>query len=416
MLSGHSLTNIEYADDLALLGSDPSQMQTVVNDLNDSAVWFVMRFTPEKCEVLLQDRVGSNPYLMLASEPIDVVNKFAHLGSCIGSGRLAGGEIISRIGKAGQLMPTSDTYGTDVTFATVVYNKKTDELYVIHKKPQFLGPCFAESEPAPVTDTPLPDRAALTNAFGSARRQRILKERERHADHRVAVSDATIITKAMHGQKRLKQEASESQNVESGTADERTRLLPPFNADASHPKDVYPFEKLIPSRILEALAAESETLATAPVSSYHTWSREGTYPRCVLDRLLQLSSLSNSNKPEKASENRMKIAQCLAYLSHMLALFRLPGYDIQRKQPLPDTPSAVTKHLLDEFTALVNRGESGRLKIRLKRYFVYMGCHVNKEDMKLGTDVTTRQRASLKTPVKFPLPSLNKIRKQTILG
>ncbi|TGZ71338.1 hypothetical protein CRM22_002707 [Opisthorchis felineus] len=345
----------------------------------------------------------------------------------------------------------------DSNFATVVYNKKTDDLYVIHKKPQFLGPCFAESEPAPLTDTPVPDRAALTNAFGSARRQRILKERERHADHRVAVSDATVITKAMHGQKRLKQEASEAENLESGTADERTRLLPPFNADASYPQDVYPFEKLIPSRILEALAAESETLATAPVSSYHTWSRQGTYPKCVLDRLLQLSSLSNSNKPEKASENRMKIAQCLAYLSHMLALFRLPGYDIQRKQPLPDTPPSVTKHLLDEFTALVNRGESGRLKIRttspllrdrliyhmlalilhcdnfktviddltidfqmssdvLRRYFVYMGCHVNKEDMKLGTDVTTRQRASLKTPVKFPVPSLNKIRKQTILG
>ena len=100
MLPGRSLADIEYADDIALLGSDPSEMQMILNNLNNSAARFGMRFTPAKCKVLLQDWVGSNPHLMLAGEPIDVVDKFVYLGSCISSGGLAGDEIISRIGKA----------------------------------------------------------------------------------------------------------------------------------------------------------------------------------------------------------------------------------------------------------------------------------------------------------------------------
>ncbi|KER29170.1 hypothetical protein T265_13440, partial [Opisthorchis viverrini] len=100
MLPGRFLTDIEYADGNALLGSDSSQIQTILNKLNNSSARFGMHFTPTKCKKLLQDWLGSNPHLMLAGEPIDVVDKFAYLGSCMSPGGLAGNEIISRIGKA----------------------------------------------------------------------------------------------------------------------------------------------------------------------------------------------------------------------------------------------------------------------------------------------------------------------------
>ncbi|KER28391.1 hypothetical protein T265_04774 [Opisthorchis viverrini] len=81
-------------------GSDPVALQTILNNLNNYASRFGMCFTPAKCKVLLQDRVDSNPSLMLAGEPIEVVAKFVYLGSCISPGGLAKDDISIRIGKA----------------------------------------------------------------------------------------------------------------------------------------------------------------------------------------------------------------------------------------------------------------------------------------------------------------------------
>ncbi|KER20831.1 hypothetical protein T265_10705 [Opisthorchis viverrini] len=54
----------------------------------------------EISNVLLQDWMGSNPNLMLADEPMEVVDKFVYLGSCISSGGFTKDEIFIRIGKA----------------------------------------------------------------------------------------------------------------------------------------------------------------------------------------------------------------------------------------------------------------------------------------------------------------------------
>ncbi|KER22108.1 hypothetical protein T265_09726 [Opisthorchis viverrini] len=117
VLPGPPLTDIEYADDIALLGSDPVAMQTILNNLNNSASRFGMRFTPAKCKVLLQDWVGSNPNLMLADEPIEVVDKFVCVDSCISPGGLAKDDISIQIGK--QLLQTYVTCGVGVTSASL---------------------------------------------------------------------------------------------------------------------------------------------------------------------------------------------------------------------------------------------------------------------------------------------------------
>ena len=98
-LPGCSFVDIEYADDVALLGSDPSKMQAILNEPNYSAALFGMRFTPPECKMHLQDWVGSNPNL-LADEPISVVDHFNYLGSLISPGGLANKEATQRIAKA----------------------------------------------------------------------------------------------------------------------------------------------------------------------------------------------------------------------------------------------------------------------------------------------------------------------------
>ena len=55
---------------------------------------------PQNCKVLLQDWLGPNPNLVLAGEPIEVVDSYIYLGSCISAGGLAGNEVSLRIMKA----------------------------------------------------------------------------------------------------------------------------------------------------------------------------------------------------------------------------------------------------------------------------------------------------------------------------
>ena len=76
LLPGGCLTDMEYADDIALLGSNPSQIQIIINNLTSAAARFGMHFTPAKYKVLLQDWSGSGPNLVLTGEPIDVVDKY----------------------------------------------------------------------------------------------------------------------------------------------------------------------------------------------------------------------------------------------------------------------------------------------------------------------------------------------------
>ncbi|CAH8630467.1 unnamed protein product [Dicrocoelium dendriticum] len=347
----------------------------------------------------------------------------------------------------------------DTNFATIIFNKKTEEIHVVHKKPEFLSPCFKDTEPSATSDSLAVDRKALTEAFGSVKRQRVLKEIERHADHRAAMTDAAVITRTMHGQKRLKSDVADAEAASSGDTqptDERTRLLPPFNPNAAIPQDVYMFDRLIPSRILEALGSEAETLATAPIRSYETWSQEGLYQKCVIDRLLRTAALGGSNEQQKNFGSRMRNAQCLAYLSHMLTLYNLPARAIQRKQPLPNTPAPVAKHLLSEFTVMINHGSVGKTKLRfispvtrdrliyhmlalilhcdnfativdeltvdfrlscdaLRRYLLYMGCRVHKEETNESEGTVHRTKAVLVTPVKFPHGSLHRTKSKNML-
>ncbi|KER24090.1 hypothetical protein T265_08179 [Opisthorchis viverrini] len=100
VLLGFPLTAIEYSDSIAVIGSDAVVMQTILDNLNNSASWFGMRFIPAKCKVLLQDWVGLNPSLMLADEPIEVVKKCVYLGICISPDSLAKDDISIRIVKA----------------------------------------------------------------------------------------------------------------------------------------------------------------------------------------------------------------------------------------------------------------------------------------------------------------------------
>ncbi|CAH8849866.1 unnamed protein product [Trichobilharzia szidati] len=74
--------------------------QIALNQLAISVCKYGMCFAPSKCKVLLQDWQEPVPALTLAGEPLEVVDKFVYLGSCVSAGGGVTDEISNRIMKA----------------------------------------------------------------------------------------------------------------------------------------------------------------------------------------------------------------------------------------------------------------------------------------------------------------------------
>jgi hypothetical protein len=100
LLPGSKLTDIEYADDIALLGKTSESMQQLLDRLSIAAAEYGMKFAPAKCKVLLQDWVGSEPNLTITDIALEVVDKFTYLGSVISSSPNVSDDINLRIIKA----------------------------------------------------------------------------------------------------------------------------------------------------------------------------------------------------------------------------------------------------------------------------------------------------------------------------
>ncbi|MGL5231889.1 MAG: reverse transcriptase domain-containing protein, partial [Fusobacteriaceae bacterium] len=100
LLPGPKITDIEYADDIALLGNSEEVMQHFLDNLSDAAKIFGMCFAPLKCKILLQDWVGPDPILSIRGKTLDIVNSFTYLGSIISSAPNIVDEINNRIMKA----------------------------------------------------------------------------------------------------------------------------------------------------------------------------------------------------------------------------------------------------------------------------------------------------------------------------
>nr|CAH8822387.1 unnamed protein product [Trichobilharzia regenti] len=83
LLPGNNLVDLEYADDIVLLGEDADEMQSLLNTLSRNLRMFGMRFAPAKCKMMLQDWTTSTPSLKIGSEVVEHVDRFTYLGSTI---------------------------------------------------------------------------------------------------------------------------------------------------------------------------------------------------------------------------------------------------------------------------------------------------------------------------------------------
>ncbi|KAA3676186.1 uncharacterized protein DEA37_0015111 [Paragonimus westermani] len=99
LLPGGRLTDLDYTDDKVLLFDNFQTAQAMIDAISRSAKYSGMRFAASKCKVLLHD-CCDHLDLMLDNVVMEVVDRFAYLGSCISGGVVGvGNGIGARISK-----------------------------------------------------------------------------------------------------------------------------------------------------------------------------------------------------------------------------------------------------------------------------------------------------------------------------
>ncbi|CAH8656214.1 unnamed protein product [Dicrocoelium dendriticum] len=101
LLPCNHVTDLDYADDIVLLGDDARCTQSVLNRLAIKASIYGMTLSLMKCEVLVLDWHPPAPVLTLQGTQLEQVDNFVYLGSCVTADDSIGKEISLRIAKAG---------------------------------------------------------------------------------------------------------------------------------------------------------------------------------------------------------------------------------------------------------------------------------------------------------------------------
>ncbi|KER20643.1 hypothetical protein T265_15265, partial [Opisthorchis viverrini] len=83
--SEENLVDLEYADDIVLVFEEQEKAQVFLDELTKDILSFGMHFATTKYEVMLLDMQSPSVPLKIHGEPLEVVERFAYIGSCIGS-------------------------------------------------------------------------------------------------------------------------------------------------------------------------------------------------------------------------------------------------------------------------------------------------------------------------------------------
>lgn len=181
-------------------------------------------------------------------------------------------------------------------------------------------------------------RAALGETFGTKKAKLAIKAQERN---KVDVSAMETVVDHLQESIQKSTQALPSKEEAQATADS-TRLVPPYNAEATIPSDVYSLHSIIPE-------AEWKTLSATPFLVVGQNQRTPLLPFKRSKWINQhLHSICESTSPSKTN---IKI---LLYISYMMVFRKLATQSnlgkISLQEKLGSMPSAIADGLLSRFT------------------------------------------------------------------
>ena len=94
------VTDLDFADDLALLTNECEQMQLITNSLKNVSKKVVLRISVAKAKIQKIENLENDVDIFLEGAPMEVMENFIYLGSIQSSAGNIEKDVRSRIGKA----------------------------------------------------------------------------------------------------------------------------------------------------------------------------------------------------------------------------------------------------------------------------------------------------------------------------
>ncbi|KAM7443963.1 DNA-directed RNA polymerase I subunit RPA49 [Porites harrisoni] len=201
----------------------------------------------------------------------------------------------------------------------------------------------------------------LTEAFGSSKKKRAMASRLRNKIDNTGLDDTvTEVVQAL---------ANEPMDKTDGI-EEQYSSIPPFNASAATPADVYKLDDIITPLEYEVLQKKSLELKNADRDTINIWRNQRRFPEYIL-RHLEVMSVNPSQ--------RLHQSCCLLYLSYMITLYGLNYQDLKKKDPLYGMPDIIQKKLLSMFSLQKGkfRAIPKRLKDKLVSYILVLALMID---------------------------------------
>ncbi|GFN83722.1 Zinc finger protein [Plakobranchus ocellatus] len=174
----------------------------------------------------------------------------------------------------------------------------------------------------------------LATEFGSGRSQRAVNKRLREK-----LDEAMVASTAKN--------ALDSSVIEENVAATtelamQSDAIPPYNADAKTPDEVYMLKDIVSKEVLSCIKEVSSALTCASKQDLALWREEQRYFSFILNKVETLSDVPQA---------RVLQGQCLMYLQYLMELYLMKSHQLRLKFPLPkEWPQKVRDHLLDTFT------------------------------------------------------------------
>ena len=81
VIGGRSISNVRYADDTALCGKSPQEINYIVHKVNDAGRLRLLKLNARKTKLMVVGDENANVSIDVDGETIDTVNSFKYLGA-----------------------------------------------------------------------------------------------------------------------------------------------------------------------------------------------------------------------------------------------------------------------------------------------------------------------------------------------
>lgn len=216
----------------------------------------------------------------------------------------------------------------------------------------------------------------LTEAFGSSRKRKAMHTKLKNKLDSDTLDKAVGEAVKVSVEKFKEEETQVKEEPEEGEL-ENISVLPIPNKQAKTPADIYNIEDILISQ--SEIDTYTQTLASklleANVDQLKEWKDNQIYAEYVCDRLKSINTTKNH-------QVRMKKCKLLAYMSYLIALYKLKPAQIRAKNPfgrITDFPESLSKKFNELYTiqSATSRTMPRRLKDKLTCHIMILGLTID---------------------------------------